>query len=217
MPIPFATAMLAVPAIATGAKTLFTGLNKPKRPQKTELMTALERQISNNSADIVNKTLMNNLTRNAKSIGSSMYQQTQRGLDVMRSTGDLSEGQYAQGMLNAATGIQSQVGEQSENAMLAQQDRNLQMQDRIQNARLQYAQLKDQARQQYESDKLQWSNELVGGIIDTAMSTFGAIKDAKVLGKVNSFLNGRKLSDLSADEMDSFYNYLVGLKSGVGM
>lgn len=215
MPL-FSTAMLVAPAVATGVKTLFTAFNKPKRPQKTEMMTELERQISNNQSDIVNKTLMNTLTKGAKSLGSRMYQQSERGLDVMRNKGELSEGQYAKGLLEASTGIQSAVGEQTENAMLGQQQNNLQMQDRINNARLQVAQMKDQARAQYSADKLQWTNEMVGGVLDTAMGAFSAVKDVKIAGKVNQFLNGRQLTDLSDTEMDGLMNMLIGLKSGVG-
>jgi hypothetical protein len=215
MPL-FSTAMLVAPAVATGVKTLFTAFNKPKRPQKTEMMTELERQISNNQSDIVNKTLMNTLTKGAKSLGSRMYQQSERGLDVMRNKGELSEGQYAKGLLEASTGIQSAVGEQTENAMLGQQQNNLQMQDRINNARLQVAQMKDQARAQYQNDKLQWTNEMVGGVLDTAMGAFSAVKDVKIAGKVNQFLNGRQLTDLSDTEMDGLMNMLIGLKSGVG-
>jgi hypothetical protein len=215
MPL-FSTAMLVAPAVATGVKTLFTAFNKPKRPQKTEMMTELERQISNNQSDIVNKTLMNTLTKGAKSLGSRMYQQSERGLDVMRNKGELSEGQYAKGLLEASTGIQSAVGEQTENAMLGQQQNNLQMQDRINNARLQVAQMKDQARSQYSADKLQWTNEMVGGVLDTAMGAFSAVKDVKIAGKVNQFLNGRQLTDLSDTEMDGLMNMLIGLKSGVG-
>lgn len=215
MPL-FSTAMLVAPAVATGVKTLFTAFNKPKHPQKTEMMTELERQISNNQSDIVNKTLMNTLTKGAKSLGSRMYQQSERGLDVMRNKGELSEGQYAKGLLEASTGIQSAVGEQTENAMLGQQQNNLQMQDRINNARLQVAQMKDQARAQYSADKLQWTNEMVGGVLDTAMGAFSAVKDVKIAGKVNQFLNGRQLTDLSDTEMDGLMNMLIGLKSGVG-
>ena len=210
------TAMLVAPAVAQGVKTLFTAFNKPKRPKQTEMMTELERQISNNQADIVNKTLMNTLTRGAKSLGSRMYQQSERGLDIMRNKGDLSEGQYAKGLLTAATDIQSQVGQQTETAMLQQQQTNLQMQDRVSNARLQLAQMKDQARAQYEGDKLQWTNEMVGGVLDTAMGAFNAVKDVQISGKINSFLNGRNLTDLSDTEMDGLLNMLIGLKAGVG-
>lgn len=210
------TAMLVAPAVATGVKTLFTAFNKPKRPQNTEMMTELQRQISNNQSDIVNKTLMNNLTRGAKSLGSRMYQQSERSLDVMRNKGELSEGQYAKGLLSAATGIQSEVGQQTENAMLTQTQSNIQMQDRINNARLQYAQMKDTAKQQYQNDKLQWTNELVGGVLDTAMGAFNAVKDVKIAAKVNEFLAGRKLTDLSDEEMDGLLNMLIGLKAGVG-
>ena len=210
------TAMLVAPAVGQGIKTLFTAFNKPKRPKQTEMMTELERQISNNESDIVNKTLMNTLTRGAKSLGSRMYQQSERSLDIMRNKGDLSEGQYAKGLLTAATDIQSAVGQQTENAMLTQQQSNLQMQDRINNARLNLAQMKDQARAQYQADKLQWTNEMVGGVLDTAMGAFNAVKDVQITGKINSFLNGRNLTDLSDDEMDGLMNMLIGLKAGVG-
>jgi len=219
MPVPLALSL--APVALQGIKTLYTALNKPKRPENTELMTTLERQISNNQSDIVNKTLMNNITRNAKSLGSQMYQNQERSLDVMRNKGDLSEGQYAKGLLTAGQGIQAEVGKSQDNALMAQGERNLQMQDRVENARLQLAQMKDAARAQYLGDKQQWGNELMGGILDTATAGFNAamqgIADKNIQSQVGKILNGRNITDLTPDELTNFAVQLNMIKMGISI
>lgn len=217
MPIPLA--LMAAPVVMSGVKTAYTLLNKPKRIEPTETLTALERTISNNQSDIVGKTLMNKLTSNAKSLGATMYQQQQRGLDVMRNTGDLSEGQYAKALLSAGSGIQSEVAKSQETAELAQMDRNQESLNRIENARLQWAQLKDQARQQYATDKQQWQNEVAGGILDTATAGFNmamqGIQNKNLQDTLTKTLNGRNLVDLDVDELTGLAVTLSLAKEGL--
>lgn len=213
MPLPY-----IIPAAMAGAKTLFTLFNKPKKQEPTEMLNTLDRQISNQQSDIVNKTLMNTITSGAKSLGSRMYQQQEHGLDIMRSRGDLSEGQHAQGLLSAGAGVQEQVGQQQEGAILRQQEANLGMQDRINNARLQYAGLKDQARMQYESDKSQWKNELAGGILDTATVGFNSymqkLGDDNVKEAVSGFLNGKNIADLDDTGLQGLLATLLMARTG---
>lgn len=213
--------LAAIPIALAGAKTLYTALNKPKKKDylPEETLSALERNISNNESDIMNRTLMNQVTKGSKSLGSTMYQQQQRSLEPMVQSGDMTEGQYARGMLEAGSQIQSQVGQTQENAMIAQSERNQQSQDRIANARLQYAQLKDQARSAYLGDKQQWKNELVGGAIDTVTAGFNAyatkIQDTKVKSAVDGFLNGRNITDLDDNALQGLYTTLMLAKLGI--
>ena len=215
MPLPY-----LIPAAMAGAKTLFTLFNKPKKQEPTEMMNVLDRQISNQQSDIVNKTLMNTITSGAKSLGSRMYQQQEHGLDVMRSRGDLSEGQHAQGLLSAGAGVQEQVGQQQEGAILEQQKANVGMQERINNARLQYAGLKDQARMQYESDKSQWKNEVIGGALDTATVGFNSymqkMGDDKVKDAIAGFLKdkGGSIADLDETGLNGLLATLLTAKAG---
>lgn len=207
-----------LPAALAGAKTLFTAFNRPKKQEPTELLSAIDRQISNQESDIVNKTLMNTMTKSAKSLGSRMYQQQQRGLDVMRSSGDLSEGQYAKGLLSAGSQVQEKVGQQQDAALLRQQEANVGMQDRINNARLQYAQLKDQARMQYEQDKSQWKNELIGGALDTATAGFNSyfqkLSDDKLKNTISSYLGGKSIADLDDTGLQGLLSTLLLAKAG---
>lgn len=219
MPIPLTLAL--APLALQAGKTVYTALNKPKRPENTELMTALERQISNNQSNIVNKTLMNSITKNAKSLGSQMYQKQERSLDVMRSKGDLTEGQYARGLLEAGQGIQEEVGKSQDAAVMAQEDSNVKMQDRIEGARLQLAQMKDAAREKYLGDKQEWGNELAGGILDTATAGFNvamqSIADKNIQSQVGKILNGRNITDLTPDELTNFATQLQMIKMGISI
>ena len=81
MPLPLP--LLLAPAAIAGVKTLYTALNKPKLREPKFMIEALDKQIANNSADIVNKTLMNVGTSAAKSAGARLYQQQERGIGQM--------------------------------------------------------------------------------------------------------------------------------------
>lgn len=212
---------LIAPVALMGAKTLITALNKPKRKNydPAETLTMLDRQISNNEADIANRTLMNTMTRNAKSMGATMYQQQQRGIGAMEQRGDISEGQAARGLLEAGTQIQSGVGEMMDRAVLAQEQHNVSMKERIESARLQYAQMKDQGRMAYNADKQQWKNELMGSALDTVTTGFNSyltkIQNDEVQSAVQGVLKGRNLADLSDTDLSGLYTTLLLAKLGI--
>jgi len=215
MPLP----LLLAPAAVAGVKTLYTALNKPKLREPKFMIEALDKQIANNSADIVNKTLMNVGTSAAKSAGARLYQQQERGIGQMAERGQLSEGQEAQALLEAGSNVQGVVGEQSQNLLMPQIDRNLQMKQQNDQSRLAIAQMKDEARQRLRAEKQQWQNELAGGIIDTATSTFSGImqniQDKKITDMVGGMLNGRNLTDLSDSELNGLMTSLYLAKLGI--
>ena len=215
MPLP----LLLVPAAVAGVKTLYTALNKPKLREPKFMIEALDKQIANNSADIVNKTLMNVGTSAAKSAGARLYQQQERGIGQMAERGQLSEGQEAQALLEAGSNVQGVVGEQSQNLLMPQIDRNLQMKQQNDQARLGIAQMKDEARMRLQQERQQWKNELAGGIIDTATSAFSGImqniQDKKITEMVDGMLNGRNLPDLSDSELNGLMTSLYLAKLGI--
>ena len=169
--------------------------------------------------NIVNKTLMNVGTSAAKSAGARLYQQQERGIGQMAERGQLSEGQEAQALLEAGSNVQGVVGEQSQNLLMPQIDRNLQMKQQNDQSRLAIAQMKDEARQRLRAEKQQWQNELAGGIIDTATSAFSGImqniQDKKITDMVGGMLNGRNLPDLSDSELNGLMTSLYLAKLGI--
>ena len=112
------TLTLLLQAVPAGIKTGYLLFNKPKKSlyQNKELENTVQRLIANNQADIVNKTLMNQLTSQAKSLGARVYQQQQHALEIGREQGLLSSGQYAQGLLTAGAQTQATVGAQAQQA-----------------------------------------------------------------------------------------------------
>jgi predicted phage tail protein len=181
MPIP-----LWIPTAIQGAKALYTLFNKPKNQDPGMLIDPINRMISNQESDIQRKTLLNTLTSSAKSMGSRMYQQSQHGLDILKSKGELSEGQYAQGLLQSGSQIQSEVGQQQESALLQQEQRNIQAQDRIDQARMKIAEIKQQYKQANQGMQQQWRNELVGGVLDTATAGLSAAMESAEMADVKS-------------------------------
>ena len=112
------TLTLLLQAVPVAMKTGYLLFNKPKKSlyQNKELENTVQRLIANNQADIVNKTLMNQLTSQAKSLGARVYQQQQHALEIGREQGLLSSGQYAQGLLTAGAQTQATVGAQAQQA-----------------------------------------------------------------------------------------------------
>lgn len=210
-----------IPTAIQGVKTLYTALNKPKQVMPEETMAAMNKMIANQQSDIRNKTLMNMLTSAAKSQGAQQYQQQQHQLDIMRNRGDLSEGQYAKGLLNAGTTTQSVVGQQTQNAALEQYKQNKSAMQMIDQARLSLAQIKDQYRQQLKQESQQWKNELAGGVLDTATTAFNGIMenvaDKKLNDSVTKYLGGRNYSDLSLEERQGLLNMVYLQYLGVDL
>jgi len=141
---PIPTLLTGIPSILKGAYLLG---HEPKRGDftNTYLEESLQNVISNNQADIVNKTLLNQATSGAKSIGARMQQQSQHGLDVARESGLLSEGQHAQALLQSGAEIQSKVGEQYQQLLGENVKYTAGLQDKVDQARLQLGAAKDEA------------------------------------------------------------------------
>lgn len=213
---------LLVPAAITAAKTLYTAFNRPKLQEPTRMIETLDKQIANNSADIVGKTLLNTTTSAAKSAGSRLYQQQERGINQMAERGNLSEGQEAQALLGAGTGVQSVVGEQSQNMLIPQMERNMNLQQQTNQARLGIAQMKDEARMRLQQERQQWKNELAGGLLDTATAAFGGImqniENNEVKTAVTGYLTNRGVQDigqLDDDGLQGLLTTLILAKSGI--
>jgi hypothetical protein len=206
---------LAVPAALELGKTLYTAFNKPKRQDISQQTNALNKIIANNQSDIVSKNLYNSLMGSQKSLGATQYQNTQHSLAALNAGGQISESQLAEGLIKSGTDIQTQLGNASDNAMAQQITQNYKARSKIDEARMMYAQLRDQVSNQYKADVNQWKNEVVGGAFDTVTSGIGAIKNIDISNKIKTWLGGRDVSSLSADEMDNLAGYVELLNSGV--
>jgi len=209
-----------IPTAILAGKTVYGMLNKPKKLNAKPLTDPIERSISNIESDIQSKTLMNQLTSEAKSLGSRMYQQSQRGLETMQSSGALTEGQFAQGMLTAGTEIQERVGETQSQAMLQQVQSNQQQQRAVDSARERIAMIKESVRQQNQAQESEWKAGIAGGVMDTLTTGFNTavqqIEDKGINDTINKYLKGRNVSDLTNDEIEGLLATLVLRKMGHG-
>ena len=211
-----------VPAGISLLKTAVTAFNKPKPNYPTETLDAIKKMISNNQSDIKSKTLLNMMSSQAKSQGAEAYQRSQHGLDILKAKGDLSEGQYAKGLLEAGTNIQEVVGQQTQQAGIEQYKQNKSALDMIDQARLQIAQIKDSYRQQFQAQKQQWKNEVAGGVLDTATTGFNSIMkgitDTKITDGINNFLGGQDISVVMQDpeKAQGLLSMLMMMKLGYG-
>lgn len=158
------------PAIKAG----YLLANKPKPDDYRDKFgeEALNKLIANNQADIVNKTLLNQTTSAAKSLGSRLYQNTQHELDIAKEKGLLSSGQYAQALLSAGSDIQGKVGEQQQQALIQNTQFTAGLKANLDQQRLELGRIKDQAAKDYKAATKQWEAELVGVGMDFA--TVGA-------------------------------------------
>lgn len=213
---------LLIPAGISLAKTAYTALNKPKLREPRAMIETLDKQIANNSSDIVNKTLLNTTTSAAKSTGARLYQQQERGISQLGERGLLSEGQQAQAMLDAGTQIQGAVSERAENMLIPQIERNSQIQQQTNQARLMVAQMKDEARARLDQERQQWQSELAGGILDTATAAFSGImqniENNDVKNAVTGYLTNRGVQDigqLDDDGLQGLLTTLILAKSGI--
>lgn len=148
--------------------------NKPKPDDYRDKFgeEALNKLIANNQADIVNKTLLNQTTSAAKSLGSRLYQNTQHELDIAKEKGLLSSGQHAQALLSAGSDIQGKVGEQQQQALIQNTQFTAGLKANLDQQRLELGRIKDQAAKDYKAATKQWEAELVGVGMDFA--TVGA-------------------------------------------
>lgn len=213
-----------LPAAIAGAKTLYTAFNKPKLKEPKYLLEGLDKQVAENQADIVNKTLMSNLTSTAKSLGAKMYQQQQRGINTMAARGELSEGQEARALLDAGTQVQNVVGEQAQGAVMSQAEANQRSRALMDEARLNVARLKDEARQRLGAETQQWKNELAGGVLDTATAGFNSIvqgiQDKNLQSTLGDFMKSTgktNLTELDDDQLRGLLTTLTLKKMGLSM
>lgn len=158
------------PAIKAG----YLLANKPKPDDYRDKFgeETLNKLIANNQADIVNKTLLNQTTSAAKSLGSRLYQNTQHELDIAKEKGLLSSGQHAQALLSAGSDIQGKVGEQQQQALIQNTQFTAGLKANLDQQRLELGRIKDQAAKDYKAATKQWEAELVGVGMDFA--TVGA-------------------------------------------
>lgn len=158
------------PAIKAG----YLLANKPKPDDFRDKFgeETLNKMIANNQADIVNKTLLNQTTSAAKSLGSRLYQNTQHELDIAKEKGLLSSGQHAQALLSAGSDIQGKVGEQQQQALIQNTQFTAGLKANLDEQRMELGRIKDQAAKDYKAATKQWEAELVGVGMDFA--TVGA-------------------------------------------
>lgn len=156
--------------IAPAIKAGYLLANKPKPDDYRDKFgeEALNKLIANNQADIVNKTLLNQTTSAAKSLGSRLYQNTQHELDIAKEKGLLSSGQYAQALLSAGSDIQGKVGEQQQQALIQNTQFTAGLKANLDQQRLELGRIKDQAAKDYKAATKQWEAELVGVGMDFA-------------------------------------------------
>lgn len=213
--------------VPTALKAGYLLFNKPKKSdfENKLLESAYERTIANNRADIVGKTLYNQTTRAAKSLGSRLYQQSQRAIDVSRNTGMLSEGQHASALLQTGAGIQQQVGEQQQQALLQNTQYTSELQNESDKYRHELALLKDQARREYKAATQQWTAELFGTGMDLAATAANTIQAGLADKKQNDFLK-RAVTQLGLSEegaindpakLDQMLTYAVLFNMGLDL
>ena len=156
--------------IAPAIKAGYLLANKPKPDDYRDKFgeEALNKLIANNQADIVNKTLLNQTTSAAKSLGSRLYQNTQHELDIAKEKGLLSSGQHAQALLSAGSDIQGKVGEQQQQALIQNAQFTAGLKANLDQQRLELGRIKDQAAKDYKAATKQWEAELVGVGMDFA-------------------------------------------------
>jgi len=221
---PIPTLLTGIPSILKGAYLLG---HEPKRGDftNTYLEESLQNVISNNQADIVNKTLLNQATSGAKSIGARMQQQSQHGLDVARESGLLSEGQHAQALLQSGAEIQSKVGEQYQQLLGENVKYTAGLQDKVDQARLQLGAAKDEARRQYLAAHNQWEAELWGTGMDLATVGVNAVtkgladkKNKDAIDKIVNGIKGGNIKDWDSSDWGQaatmFQLYAYGLDLG---
>ncbi len=218
MPLPM-LALQVAPAVMKLGYSLF---NKPKRSDYENKHTseALNKIISNNQADIVNKTLLNQTTSAAKSLGARLYQKAEHGLDVAANKGLLSEGQKANAMLGAATSIQSEVGNQQQQALLANTQHSAALNEKVENATLQLAQMKDQAAMAYKADKNAWGANIAENAIELGSLAAAHGVNEQMVSKLqeSGALDGKpaNLADWSPDDLMGLMFRIQLMKSGFG-
>jgi len=190
---------LGLQAIPSAVKLGYLLTHKPKYDDYHNKGTegALERIISNNQADIVNKTLYNQTTAAAKSLGSRLYQQHEHGLEIAREKGLLSEGQHAQALLGAGTDIQTKVGEQQESALLENTKHASLLKQNLDQARLQLGQVQDEARRNFQAAKQQRTAELFSVGMDFGAVAANVISQAVVDSNIKKFM--KKMTDKFGD------------------
>lgn len=206
MPLPLG---LIAAGLSAGS-TIYTMLNKPKKPNITNQTNTLNKIIANNQSDIVGKNYYNSLMNSQKSLGAQQYQNAQANLEAMNAGGQLSDAQLAEGVIKANTQTQGMLNQASGQAMAQQINMNRESKSRIEQARMNLAQLKDQARQQYQADTQQWKNEVAGGVADTfstAMSAYASkLKSDKLKALIPANTDWANMTD---EQLNGLYMKLL--------
>lgn len=197
--------LAAAPAAMELGKTLYTAFNKPKKVDISQQTNALNKIIANNQSDIISKNLYNSLMSSQKSLGATQYQNTQHSLSAMNAGGQISDSQLAEGLIKSGTDIQGQIGDASNNAMAQQISQNAQARNKIDEARLMYAQLRDQVSNQYKADMSQWKNEIATGVGNTFSSAISSIAQKSKDKKIQDFFKDVNFDTMTDEQFNKKY------------
>jgi hypothetical protein len=203
-----------IPVALQLGKAVYTALNRPKKQNYDETQNALQRAINNNQSDITSKNLYNSLMNSQKSLGATQYQQMRHNVESMGARGELSEGQVAEGLLSGGAKIQENIGRASDEAMSKQIAFNQEAKSRVEQARLNLAQLRDQIRNQYSLDKQEWKNEIAGGVADTFTSGLNALVQSSQDKAIKAVFDGVDFNNLDDNGLNAILLKLMKVKMG---
>lgn len=210
MPLPLILA--AAPTAMEIGKTLYTAFNKPKKIDISQQTNALNKIIANNQSDIIGKNLYNSLMSTQKSLGATQYQNTQHSLEALNAGGKLSDSQLAEGLIKSGADIQEQLGNASGNAMAQQIQSNNQARSKIDEARLMYAQLRDQVSNQHKAEMTQWKNEIATGIGNTFSTAVSGVLKGIDNAKIKKMFEGVNFDTMTDEQMNGMYMKLMQMQ-----
>ena len=208
-----------LPVVGGIAKAGYAGYKLAKLKEKdfhnTELESSLTRMIANNRADIVNKTLLNQTTSAAKSMGARLMRQGSREMGAARERGLLSSGQYAQSLLDLGEGIQSQVGDQQSQALMQNTQYAEGLRQQADQQLLTLAQAKDEARRAYLDAKDHYTHDLISGGFDAAAALASGMaqihQNNETKKMVKSLMGGigKPIGDWTTD---NYFSIIAGIQ-----
>lgn len=208
-----------LPVVGGIAKAGYAGYKLTKLKEKdfhnTELESSLSRTIANNRADIVNKTLLNQTTSAAKSMGARLMRQGSREMGAARERGLLSSGQYAQSLLDLGEGIQSQVGDQQSQALMQNTQYAEGLRQQADQQLLTLAQAKDEARRAYLDAKEHYTHDLISGGFDAATALASGMAQIHQNNETKKMINnlmgsiGKPIGDWTTD---NYFSIIAGIQ-----
>ena len=208
-----------LPMVGGIAKAGYAGYKLAKLDEKdfhnTELESSLTRMIANNRADIVNKTLLNQTTSAAKSMGARLMRQGSREMGAARERGLLSSGQYAQSLLDLGEGIQSQVGDQQAQALMQNTQYAEGLRQQADQQLLTLAQAKDEARRAYLDAKEHYTHDLISGGFDAAAALASGIAQIHQNNETKKMVEnlmggiGKPIGDWTTD---NYFSVIAGIQ-----